>query len=177
MRMKRSIAAAALAVCFSGLLGALPAKAMTFNFSYSGEGVSGFGTFTGNYIGGNEYILTSITGSETDGSNTHTITGLSSYAGSDNLLYYPGPTYVDFGGISFFTANNPEAWNIYFNSYTGLLDYLSNPVGYPNSLRISFVVSETPLPSTWLMLLSGFVGLGFFAYRGTKKNSAALAAA
>jgi hypothetical protein len=37
--------------------------------------------------------------------------------------------------------------------------------------------AATPLPSTWLMLLSGFVGLGFFAYRGTKKNSAALAAA
>ena len=36
--------------------------------------------------------------------------------------------------------------------------------------------SATPLPSTWLMLLSGFVGLGFFAYRGAKKNSVALAA-
>jgi cbb3-type cytochrome oxidase subunit 3 len=28
-----------------------------------------------------------------------------------------------------------------------------------------------------LMLLSGFVGLGYFAYRGAKKNTAALAAA
>jgi len=35
----------------------------------------------------------------------------------------------------------------------------------------------TPLPSTWTMLIAGFVGLGFFAYRGTKKNSATLAAA
>lgn len=35
-------------------------------------------------------------------------------------------------------------------------------------------VSSAPLPSTWIMLLSGFVGLGFFAYRGTKKNSLAL---
>jgi hypothetical protein len=35
----------------------------------------------------------------------------------------------------------------------------------------------TPLPSTWLMLLSGFVGLGFFAYRGTKKSAAAIAVA
>jgi hypothetical protein len=35
----------------------------------------------------------------------------------------------------------------------------------------------TPLPSTWFMLLSGFVGLGFFVYRGTKKNTAALAVA
>ena len=41
----------------------------------------------------------------------------------------------------------------------------------------SYSIAATPLPSTWLMLLSGVVGLGFFAYRGTKKNAAALAAA
>jgi hypothetical protein len=35
---------------------------------------------------------------------------------------------------------------------------------------------STPLPSTWLMLVSGFIGLGFFAYRGSKKNVAAIAA-
>lgn len=38
-------------------------------------------------------------------------------------------------------------------------------------------VGTTPLPSTWLMLLSGFAGFGFLAYRGTRKSSAALAAA
>jgi hypothetical protein len=40
-----------------------------------------------------------------------------------------------------------------------------------------YSLTPTPIPSTWLMLLSGFVGLGYFAYRGTKKRSAALAAA
>ena len=34
----------------------------------------------------------------------------------------------------------------------------------------------TPLPSTWMMLITGFVGLGFFAYRGSKKGSVAPAA-
>lgn len=38
------------------------------------------------------------------------------------------------------------------------------------------VTSATPLPSTWLMLLSSFVGLGFLVYRGSKKNAAALVA-
>lgn len=37
-------------------------------------------------------------------------------------------------------------------------------------------LSETPLPSTWLMLISGFVGLGFFAYCGTKQRMAFAAA-
>jgi hypothetical protein len=31
--------------------------------------------------------------------------------------------------------------------------------------------SPTPLPSTWSMLLAGFVGLGFIAYRSKKKGS------
>jgi hypothetical protein len=39
------------------------------------------------------------------------------------------------------------------------------------------LVSPTPLPSTWTMLIAGFVGLGFIAYRGAKKNSAAVASA
>lgn len=37
--------------------------------------------------------------------------------------------------------------------------------------------TQTPLQSTWLLLLSGLLGLGFFAYRGPKKNGAALSAA
>jgi hypothetical protein len=58
--------------------------------------------------------------------------------------------------------------------------FLSDPPG--PTATYSFITSfspnlATPLPSTWLMMLSGFVGLTFLAYRGTKKNSAAIAAA
>ncbi len=38
-------------------------------------------------------------------------------------------------------------------------------------------VTATPLPSTWTMLIAGFLGLGFIAYRGTKSRHAAVAAA
>jgi hypothetical protein len=48
--------------------------------------------------------------------------------------------------------------------------------GYING-AYQMQVDATPLPATWLMLLSGFLGLGFLAYRGTKKNAAAIAAA
>jgi hypothetical protein len=37
-------------------------------------------------------------------------------------------------------------------------------------------LSANPLPSTWTMLIAGFIGLGFFAYRGSKKKVAALPA-
>jgi spore maturation protein SpmB len=46
----------------------------------------------------------------------------------------------------------------------------------PVEALITSGVATTPLPSTWLMLLSGFVGLGFFAYRGTKKRTVLAAA-
>lgn len=42
---------------------------------------------------------------------------------------------------------------------------------------IGGTVNATPLPSTWTMLIAGFAGLGFFAYRGSKKNAAAITAA
>jgi hypothetical protein len=38
-------------------------------------------------------------------------------------------------------------------------------------------VATTPLPSTWFLLLSGFVGIGCFAYCRPNKNAAAVAAA
>ena len=38
-----------------------------------------------------------------------------------------------------------------------------------------FTPTATPLPATWTMMLIGFVGLGFFAYRGTKNRSVATA--
>ncbi len=42
---------------------------------------------------------------------------------------------------------------------------------------INSTVSITPLPSSWMMLIAGFLGLGYFAYCGTKKATARLAAA
>ena len=61
-----------------------------------------------------------------------------------------------------------------------MLEFTSHDLAGPNSAYgpvIGGVMISNPLPSTWLLLLSGFVGLGFFAYRGTKKRSAAIAAA
>jgi hypothetical protein len=35
-------------------------------------------------------------------------------------------------------------------------------------------VGNAPLPSTWIMMLSGLLGLGLFGYRGAKKSSSAV---
>jgi hypothetical protein len=46
-----------------------------------------------------------------------------------------------------------------------------------NTLAVQFNATATPLPSTWTMLIAGFVGLGFLAFRGTKKGTVAIAVA
>lgn len=42
--------------------------------------------------------------------------------------------------------------------------------------NINQSVGSTPLPATWTMLIAGFIGLGFLAFRGSNKNAAALSA-
>jgi hypothetical protein len=48
---------------------------------------------------------------------------------------------------------------------------------FDDSTALTATISSTPLPSSWTMLIAGFLCLGFFAYRGTGKGSAAVAAA
>jgi Protein of unknown function (DUF642) len=46
-------------------------------------------------------------------------------------------------------------------------------IGLDNVDVVQTSMSATPLPATWLMMFSGLLGLGFFAYRGSNKNNGA----
>jgi len=61
-------------------------------------------------------------------------------------------------------AQNPTNW------FFGLSEVID-----PKDNQGLVFTTPTPLPPTWTMLLGGFAGLGFFAYRGTKNRSAAVA--
>ena len=89
---------------------------------------------------------------------------------NDNILYSAGLPY-DSNGVGLQAADSVD----YLLSCTSSAGCFFTEGGdtYPITAGST---SPTPLPSTWLMLLSGFIGLGFFAYRGMKNNSAALAA-
>jgi hypothetical protein len=109
-----------------------------------------------------------------------------------------GGAVASFNGLdnNFLFANSAifGAWTNYFyiiqpwnnggpgsTTIAAQFDSTSPPIiiDYYNGQYVlaNWSLTATPLPSTWLMLLSGFVGLGFFAYRGTKKSAAALVAA
>ena len=101
--------------------------------------------------------------------------------GGDWLVSGGSPATATYTILASISSGSPIT-GIFLDVFNNLT--LPGPNGGPGrAFNGNFVVSEfaldattTPLPSTWLMLLSGFLGLGFFAYRGTKKN-AALAAA
>lgn len=56
-------------------------------------------------------------------------------------------------------------------------DTSTNTIGVDGFLdNVAVATNATPLPSTWTMMIAGFVGLGFLGYRGTKKASAGVLA-
>jgi len=88
----------------------------------------------------------------------------------DSILPTSNPLVLN-GGL-LFDASGWE-WNIFStgpSAYTIYNNSGANEGGV-------FALSASPLPATWTMLIAGLLGLGFVAYRGTKKGSAALAAA
>jgi hypothetical protein len=55
-------------------------------------------------------------------------------------------------------------------------------VGCPDGLDVAAfdsiaAVASVPEPSTWAMMILGFAGIGFMAYRRSRKNAIALTAA
>jgi hypothetical protein len=94
----------------------------------------------------------------------------------DNILYPTSNPVFDIDGLLVEIAPDSYAnlWgNGSANSYSL---YTSANGGYPVQ-NCSYTGTLTPLPSTWTMLIVGFLGVGCFAYRGNKKNVAAMAAA
>jgi len=112
---------------------------------------------------------------------------MADYYGAFTARVTDGVSTFSFTENGIATANNDgSAIFIGLLSSTGISSItfdLTSASNAPNDFAIGTVelstsnVSATPLPSTWTMLIAGFIGLGFFASRGTKKGSAAIAVA
>jgi hypothetical protein len=102
---------------------------------------------------------------------------------NDTYSYTPG----SFNGVEITDTTNTNAfadWTVLSsNDWSGFTEYQSGGSIFVNWQSTSvnsdstITIGATPLPSTWTMLIAGFAGLGFFAYRGSKKNAAGIAAA
>jgi hypothetical protein len=168
MRVFKGIALAAFV-----FLAIAPAKAEVFDFSYSDllpvPTTFGSGTFTTGSIS-SPFLITGVTGTETYLGAPDTITGTSDYAGADNLLVFPAnPNFVDFAGISFSTTGDQFGIGWTGSAY-GIAQFSTNPAGSCCGVTpIEFTVTAVPEPSTWAMLVLGFAGIGFVAYRRKSK--------
>jgi hypothetical protein len=173
----------------------------TYNFNYSfpaspGElSISASGTLTvgsGDPIDG--FPILSITGSRTvdvgNGPVTMQITGLdpttglNSFDGNDNLLFYPDNPVIDFNGISFMVDNAGLSddglgdVNVFFagtdpNSGMDLYTEAAGGVTLGDFEVTSASTDPTPEPSTTMLLICGLLGLAV----GKRGSISAFAAA
>jgi hypothetical protein len=172
LKALRSSAVAGAILALSTLAMPTTASADVFIFSYtsSSSPTFGFGTFTtGSSV--SPALVTGITGTEIYNGIPDTITGLSSYAYADNLLFFPNPPFVDFAGISFSTVFSGD-FNLYYdagNANNWVLASVNNPDGFTDGLnKINLqvtAVAAVPEPSTWAMMILGFLGVGFVSFR------------
>jgi hypothetical protein len=174
-------------------LAASPAKATTYDVNFVGSFFDVFAEITiGAPVGGGGYDVASITGYDTAGAGPHNlITGLVTNPTQpnpfnngvyiyDNVYYPSGNPFVDNPGILFTDASG-NILNLYSTgseSFTYYLSAVSPGGGLYNPGDVGRLTDSvvTPLPSTWTMLIAGFIGLCFFAYR-RKNGSGAIAAA
>jgi hypothetical protein len=96
----------------------------------------------------------------------------------DNILYPTSHPVFDWPGLlvmDMASSNSQFLYANFFGNTDGLQFYTSGlNGGYPvQNGNFSGVLTATPLPSSWTMLIAGFVVLGFLSYFGTKKSSSA----
>jgi hypothetical protein len=182
----KSLTLAALAIgCALSIVTATNAFAATQTFNWSLTGLSpslgyaplqGGGTLTATSNGDGSWTVGAVTG-EVGGL---TISGVTNYYLSNNLVYPAGLTQVSTGGFSFVTDSGVDV-DIFSFFGQG-----STPSGnaYGEETSIGFGVgtfsmiaavstSAAPEPSTWAMMTLGFAGLGLLAHRRAKAPVAA----
>jgi PEP-CTERM motif len=180
--MRKAFATLAVAAAIG--TAASPASAALYNFTFSGTGLLhgeediGTGTFTVSdtpmQVGGQTaFEIIGITGTVETISNTGTITNSTVAAPvtaiSDYGNYFTtGPAFLDGSGVKFSTADR-TAYDFFFQDFGG--PYRLNFTGpnggdtvFPLTVTSS-VVAAVPEPSTWAMMILGFMGVGFMAYR------------
>jgi hypothetical protein len=114
------------------------------------------------------YPILSIAGTRIVNGVSMQITGLTSYFGNDDLIFYPGPPLLDFNGFSFTVDNNALSddgfgdVNVYLDFGSG--QYTEAAAGVvPGTFTVSpvsqAVVDSAPEPSAAMLMIGGLLSL------------------
>jgi hypothetical protein len=90
----------------------------------------------------------------------------------DGMVKHSDATFANMGWDEYIAYVNLTGGTSYYLSLDTIFGANSGGVVVTN-----FDMAAAPLPSTWTMLIAGFLGLGYFACRGTKNRAGASAAA
>jgi hypothetical protein len=164
----------ALAVLCLLVCAAAPVAAAPQAFDWSYTGLNGYtvlasGTLVATPLGGGVYQVTSISGTR----NGLSITGLTTYAGDDQLVYTTFPQ-LDYPGLAF-TDSTGSAFNIFYDTSMtdvyncGFVGYCEIGPGTPFTTGlgpprdpdnpISFTLTAVPEPGSLALFGTGIVGL------------------
>jgi len=171
------------------------AQAAVFDITYSSGQISLSAQATAVLDSdGTDYDLTGIAGTVTSGANTYSIAGLLGTAASasnvqtsgvftfDNVITNVGGVLQwDGNGLAVTAGPSSYVYNLFTDSFYGVnnalltTDPTAGTFGSTEESLGSGTISAVPEPSTWAMMILGFLGLGVMAFR--RKAGVALRAA
>ena len=179
--MRKSVVALALAAMV-----AIPsaASAAIYDFSFTpntvffGGATTGSGTFTTldtpMTVGGQTaFEIISISGTV----NGFAITAPTNVATGYGNYFTTGPSFLDGTGVTFKTTANGGQNTISFFNQSNNGIYRVNTLFNGSSEYVnasSSAIAAVPEPSTWAMMILGFLGLGFMACRRKAQGVPAL---
>jgi hypothetical protein len=155
--MRQAISIIAAGLVATAALGATPASAALYNFSFSGSGQSGSGILTTASsstikFGETAFAITGISGML----NGSAITGLSGFLGSDNYYFTTGTSFVDGSGVGFTTAAGTSASLYYQSTASSYRITTVSPFATAFVTATSSAVAAVPEPASWAMMIAGF---------------------
>jgi hypothetical protein len=177
--IKRHFGLAAL-VASSLLLFSPAAKAALYQFDVNtGGAIEAFGFFTTDTANGLAGNIISVTGSVIGGPNPGAISftpgsGSDSFFFWDNQLFPSANPKLSGAGVLFYTAtyeynawgNGPDNYSFWAAPRPGVEG------GVISADNVEGFIKGVPELSTWAMMLIGFAGIGFAAYRRSIKIAA-----